>query len=481
MRKTQLGSTCSSPAAFRAAVLALGVGALHHAGCTSSGASGPGGAGSGGATGTSSSTSATATGGTSTGGGSASASSSSSGTGGVASSSSSSGTTVTGPAYYASPGGSDGNDGLSPATAFQTLEKAQAAMRASATIKTTYLMTGTFARTAVLTLDASDSGEAWLAAPTETPVLDGGGTVAEAFTVSGSNISIRWLTLQSFASIGILGEGVSGLLIDSNTIQDIASTGWNEGGVVILGDAADVTITHNLVKKSGYAGIMAANSAGNTRSNLHVESNAIYDVCLTVADCGAIYADDRNHSATGTLITHNVIGNYGPVANQTKAIYLDDEESNVTVEDNIVYGTGQWALQIHGGDHNVVQNNVFDVSAATALGLYQYDGATAPNYGMAGNVFTCNIVYSSSAPPASLWSYSVVSGDAPPAVSKNLYWDPLGPLPNSGSVVDASPTVADPGFVSPGTANYAFTSTPPSFCSTFAPIDSSGVGPLPNP
>ena len=383
------------------------------------GASSTAGSGGSGSSGASGSSNSGASGSSNSG-----ASSSGSGSGGsVASStaSSSSGSSVSGPAYYVSPGGSDANDGLSPAAPFQTLEKAQAAMRASASIKTTYLMGGTFARAAVLTLDAADSGEAWLAAPSSAPVLDGGGTTAEAFAVTGgSNITIRWLTLQSFASIGILGEGVSGLAIDSNTIQNIASTEFNQGGVVILGDAADVTITHNLVKKSNYAGIMAANSAGNTRSNLHIESNAVEDVCLSVADCGALHADDRSHSATGTVISHNVVGNYGPTGNMTKAIYLDDEESNVTVQYNIVYGTGEWALQIDGGDHDVFQNNIFDITGATQLGLYQDDGSAAPNYGMAGNVFSCNIVYSSSAPPSSLWQYTFMPIDT----------SQVGPLPN---------------------------------------------------
>jgi len=473
-----LRSPLAASPAVRSAALALFLGTLlHNTGCTKSGASDAGSGGAGGASHASSSSASSST------GGAATSTSSASGTGGSAASttaSSSSGSTPPGPGYYVSPGGSDASDGLSPSTPFKTLEKAQTSMRASSTLKTTYLMTGTFARTAVLALTSADSGESWLAAPSATPVLDGGGTVAEAFTVSGSSITLRWLTLQNFASIGILGEGGSQLLIDSNTIQNILCTGFNQGGVVILGSAADVTISHNLVKKSNYSGIMAANSAGDTRSNLHIESNAIYDVCLTVADCGGLYADDRNHSATGTLITHNIVGNYGPVANQTKAIYLDDEESNVTVENNIVYGTGQWALQVHGGDHDVFQNNVFDISAAAQLGLYQYDGPTASNYGMAGNVFSCNIVYSSSAPPSSLWTYSVVSADVPPAVSKNLYWDAKGAFSNSGSIVDSSPTVANPGFVDPATSNYAFASAPPSFCAAFVPIDTSGVGPLPN-
>jgi hypothetical protein len=71
-------------------------------------------------------------------------------------------------------------------------------------------------------------------------------------------------------------------------------------------------------------------------------------------------------------------------------------------------------------------------------------------------------------------------GEAAPAVSHNLYWKTTGALPNLGAIVDGSPTVANPNFVNPGAANYAFSGgSAPNFCA-FKPINTSAVGPLPN-
>lgn len=383
------------------------------------------------------------------------------------------------PSFYVSPTGSDSNKGQSASAPFLTLEKAQAAMQASS-IKATYLMGGIFARTTTLSLGPADSGESWLAYPGQTPVLDGANTVNTAISIfEGNDVSIRWITIQNFALNGISANAVSGVLIDSNTIKNIQSNAWAQGAMVLAG-YTNGRVSHNVIQNVQYDGILAASWEGNTITNLIIEDNAIDNTCISIADCGGIYAVDLAHTSTGLVINNNVVSNYGTSTNASKAIYLDDELSNATVENNIVRGTGTYAFQIHGGDHNVLRNNIFDISGAETLSLYQASAASNPNYGMSDNAFTCNIVYSSSAPPSSLWVYMVQPIDAPPAVNNNLYWDTSAALPNTGSVVDAIPTVANPDFVNPSQANYAFASTPPSFC-VFAPIDTSQVGPVPNP
>ena len=352
-------------------------------------------------------------------------------------------------------------------------------MQASS-IKATYLMGGIYTRTTPLNLGPADSGESWLGYPGQTPVLDGADTVNTAISIfEGNDISIRWITIQNFALNGISANAVSGVLIDSNTIQNIHSDAWAQGAMVLAG-YTNGRVSHNVIQNVQYDGILAASWEGNTITNLVIEGNAIYNTCISIADCGGIYAVDLAHTSTGIVINNNVVSNYGTSTNASKAIYLDDELSNATVENNIIRGTGTYAFQIHGGDHNVLRNNIFDISGATTLGLYQASAASNPNYGMSDNAFTCNIVYSSNTPPSSLWVYMVQPIDAPPAVSNNLYWDTTVALPNTGSIVDTLPTVANPDFVNPSQANYTFGSTLPSFCA-FAPIDSSQVGPVPNP
>ncbi len=97
---------------------------------------------------------------------------------------------------------------------------------------------------------------------------------------------------------------------------------------------------------------------------------------------------------------------------------------------------------------------------------------------MAGNAFQCNVVYSSTGSSRYLWDVEVRAGDVDPNVSHNLYWNKQGGFSDYG--YDSNPVVGNPNFVNPSAGNYTFASTPPAFCGTFKPIDTTGIGPLPN-
>jgi hypothetical protein len=382
---------------------------------------------------------------------------------------------IVSPAFYVSPSGSDSNSGASPSEAFQTLEKAQAAMRASST-KTAYLMSGTYMRSAAIDLQPSDANEAWLGYPGQTPVLNGKSTTNYAFGIHTTGITVRGITIKSFATIGILAQYASNVTIDSNHVADIYSNAWSQGAIVLGNSISNATVTHNFIDNINYGGVVAVNVVGDTLENVLIENNSISNTCLSVADCGAIYADNRGHNASNIVIHNNVISHYGTTSNESKGIYLDDEISHVSVTNNIISGTGMFGLQIHGGDHNVFRNNVFDISGATQLALYEYDGDTYPNYGMSGNEFTCNIVYSSASPPYELWHTTLVAQDTLPNVNGNIYWDTRASLPNIG-VVDTAPIIQNPDFINANQANYGFAASPPSSCG-FSPIDTSQVGPV---
>jgi hypothetical protein len=387
--------------------------------------------------------------------------------------------TLVSPAFYVSPTGSDSNSGTSASAPFKTFEKAQSAMQASTT-KTVYLMGGTWGRTTPLLLTSKDAGESWLGYPGQKPVIDGETKASYAIGIRGNNITVRYLQIQSFIEDGIVAQYVSGALIDSNKIQDIHSTEWSTGAILLQDTITNTTVSHNDIYNTQYGGIVAVNGAGDVLTNVKVEYNSVSKTCTLVSDCGGIYFTNHDHTATGTVIENNVIGNYGLTTNQSKGIYLDDEMSNATVENNIVYGTGTWAIQIHGGDHNTFKNNIFDITDATALGIYQWDGATYPNYGMAENVVSCNIVYSTAKAPYMLWKYDLSTGIAVPTVSQNIYWSSDLSAANFGSIVDTAPIWKNPDFVNAAGANYNFTAGAPTGC-TFTAIVTSTVGLLSNP
>jgi parallel beta-helix repeat protein len=394
---------------------------------------------------------------------------------------------VAGPALFVSPQGSDANSGLSPDQPFQTLERARDAMRASP-IKTVYLEGGVYARSAPLSLSAADAGETWLGFPGQTPILDGGGAVKRGITLTGPHITVRWLTVQNYAESGIFAQNVTGVVIDSNTVKNTQSTAWNQAGIVSIGNFTNSRITHNLVENSQYDGILSATSEKDSITNLLIQDNAVFDSCTRVADCGAIHANDRGHASTNIRIDHNVVGRYGQDALQSKGIYLDDLLSNTAVTNNIVYGHGQYAVQVHGGDHNTVQNNIFDVRQAKGAVLYQTRSA---DHRMEANVFRCNIVYSAPAAPGALWRN--LGGGVAAAEDRNLYWSAQDGQAPQGSTrhryrhhrsrfnAMSGPTAGDADFADADAGDYRLRSGKAADFCGFQPVTAQGAGPLPNP
>src|SRR5262249_51007515 len=152
------------------------------------------------------------------------------------------------------------------------------------------------------------------------------------------------------------------------------------------------------------------------------------NVNTNVFDNGAIYMMDRTHQAVGNQITNNIIdGNGGAnfLGNWTKAIYLDDLMSNVLVSGNICRKCGEYGVQYHGGDHNTVVNNIFDLSGGALLGFYQ-SATTWGDFGMAGNVFESNIVYFADSTPNSLWDFGISPNDTNLNDTNNLYYSATG-------------------------------------------------------
>jgi parallel beta-helix repeat protein len=383
-----------------------------------------------------------------------------------------------GGAYFVSPNGSDANDGLSRATPFASLDRAQKAMRSSA-IKTTYLLGGLYSLAAPLGLGKADSGESWLAAPGETPVLDGGGTTPMALRIGAAGVTVRWLTFHDFAQDGVYIQGASNLVIDSNRFKTINSTGWNQAAIMIVGTIVNGRITHNLIEDTQYDGILSATSPTDNNSGLLIDGNLLKNTCISVNDCGAIHANDRSHKGAGVTISNNVIHQFGDGKNLTSAIYLDDLMSNTTVENNIISGSGQFGMEVHAGDHNLIRNNIFDLSEAVGLVRYTTAGYVDPNDDMAGNVFTCNVVYSAAKAPAMLW---LKQGPhvTPPLIHDNLYSPAARQARDLPEMADAHPVVADPGFADPSSGDYTLMSQgAPTFCD-FHPIDARYAGPLPN-
>lgn len=76
--------------------------------------------------------------------------------------------------FYVSPNGNDNQSGLDATSAFATLARAQEAMRQSGSADTTYVAGGSYTLGGPITLNAADSGSAFVALDGQTPIVSGG-------------------------------------------------------------------------------------------------------------------------------------------------------------------------------------------------------------------------------------------------------------------------------------------------------------------
>ncbi len=162
------------------------------------------------------------------------------------------------------------------------------------------------------------------------------------------------------------------------------------------------------------------------------------------------------------------------LTNWTKAIYLDDGVSNTLVRGNVCRSCGQFAWQIHGGDHNTIVNNIFDLSSPGAMvGIYQVTqtGETTVWQEMLSkgisSIFLrrCRRRYI---------KWRSMEAMRYLINRNNLYWSSTGArAPNHSVIIDASPVYADPGFAQPSAGNYSLPRTSPA-------LTLIGFRPLPN-
>ena len=107
--------------------------------------------------------------------------------------------------FFVSPTGSDAASGLSLDTAFQTLDRAQSAMRTSAGADTTMIRGGTYALAAPLQLTAADSQNTFSSYAVEHPVLSAG-SVVSGWTAGSNGIwtaHVNAADVQQFSLNGV--------------------------------------------------------------------------------------------------------------------------------------------------------------------------------------------------------------------------------------------------------------------------------------
>jgi hypothetical protein len=373
-------------------------------------------------------------------------------------------------AFYVSTTGNDTWPGTL-AEPFLTLTKAQSAMQASTTIKTTYVRAGSYTiagqdcgsgGTCGLNLGSSDQGETWSYYPpdgVDSADLFGSATSASSGLTSivyigAGHITINGLSFHGFTYAGLNSNGGGdGLLIENNVFYDgyYASNNSNPGAISFL-DSPNTTISHNVVHDIAMLGIsVIATTTNKNISNLLITGNVLYNTCTANADCGAIYVQDVTATQTNIKVTNNYVHDGNTFAtlgsNYGAGLYLDDCTSNVTESGNVVTGrNGSNTMMIHGGSNDHIVGNIVDLGTyAQHVGVLQASGASGcASAEMSGNEIENNIVIGGGGGGG----YAFLSGSPQhtPTITDNDYYSygSSSISSGSGSYGDSAPSSVNP-------------------------------------
>ena len=174
-------------------------------------------------------------------------------------------------------------------------------------------------------------------------------------------------------------------VIDNNHVHDVGDGGDAWGAIGLWpscgGNAShDNVVSHNLVHDTPRQGI-AFNGMGNV-----VEYNHVHHTNQEQSDTGAIGMGSRDIHERGSIIRYNYVHDTGGY-NMLKpgvweyphycwGIYLDDYTSGVHVYGNLVVNTYRGAVMVHGGQDNVIENNIFIDGAAQQIQYAFLDSLT---------------------------------------------------------------------------------------------------------
>jgi parallel beta-helix repeat protein len=271
------------------------------------------------------------------------------------------------------------------------------------------------------------------------------------------------ITRNHIHHCGMIHKYVSGVHLDSRPAS-LARAQGNE-------------VSHNLIHDMPRLGIFAfQHQGGNT-----FEGNHIHHVMLESDDGGGIHIAAGDMNTSQGLLRSNVIHDvYGPRCDANGAftrkygfgIYLDNATSNCLVTNNVVYRTSWGAVFLHGGQNNLVENNILADDAVQQILVSNYTGK------MSGNRLRRNILCCTT-PEAKMITLKKFTDETLAESDYNLFWaagrpveiDPIGSLAEwQKKGFDAHSLVADPLFVDPARDNYTLRPGSPAPTLGFAPF-----------
>jgi hypothetical protein len=372
--------------------------------------------------------------------------------------------------FYVATNGNDNNPGTL-SEPFQTLARAQKAMKASSSIKTTYVRAGTykpavgkgcnFGAGASIYLTATDEGETWSYYPPDgynSAILDGQSSVGNsggnggngtgcAFSLSSvSNITIIGLQIENYLYSAFSIDVGNNLKFNDNVVHNITAARWGSGAVSTM-CAPGMQIKNNYMYNLAYTALEleTGNSCNSGISNIVVSGNVFINTCTWPAvtgfgndqnggDCGAIYMHDGSGSSTGIQVVNNYIrdvnasskgaGDYGTDGKNgccATGVYLDTGTHNVTIKGNIIAGMMSACAQLNYPVNVPMTGNICDLSADSGYqSIVIYGRGKDEPSSMLGNTFEHNIVISASSGTGAGY-YGATKTPNPMNITDNVY------------------------------------------------------------
>jgi parallel beta-helix repeat protein len=210
-------------------------------------------------------------------------------------------------------------------------------------------------------------------------------TVGDAVTGWGAaseSITSNWIGDDTGSTIRNNLIRDSGVLMDGDKVLSLPRRSL--AGIFTGGKAV---ISGNVIVNSGYIGILS--NAGST-----VTENFIYGACSVQDDCGGIYIGSNSQVRRNTVVhaRGSLVGQ--PVAQRgtsAQGLYIDDDGTGVTIEDNTVVDT-DFGIQLHNATKNVVRGNRLYGNRKGQMWLQEDSNRSNTNGDLSGNVIEGNLM-----------------------------------------------------------------------------------------
>ncbi|HYD48400.1 MAG TPA: right-handed parallel beta-helix repeat-containing protein [Terriglobales bacterium] len=281
--------------------------------------------------------------------------------------------------YYVKNGGSNAANGLSPATAWATLNYAADRVMPGDTVR---VQNGSYQGFYLDRSGSPGSPITFLADGAEVQITSDNGTTPDGINVEGA----AHVVIDGFQVHNRTRSGIRVALSEFVTIRN-CNTGHNGRWGIFTGFADDLTIEHNQTHHSVLEhGIYVSNSGDRPV----IRNNHSYDNYAN----GIHMNGDESQGGDGVI-------------------------SNALVENNIIHGNGTGGgsgINMDGVSNSIVRNNLLYDNHASGISLYRIDGAT----GSRNNLVINNTIINAS---NARWCINISGGSTGNTLRNNILYN----------------------------------------------------------